>query len=163
MRFEFRGRNLAVALACLVAAGCTAGAQTPQTPPADAVTLSISFPADIKINRILPAGAEQTVPVTAQLALTNTSASAVTLQRPNDCQSHVWTVSDASGSTIDDRAICPMIFIPVRLSIAAHGTFTGTETVTLTGTKYRDGGHYTLHYTFWGAKADAAFTAHVVQ
>jgi hypothetical protein len=112
---------------------------------------------------LLAAGAEQTVPVTAQLTLANTSASAVTLQRPNDCQSHVWTVSDASGNTVDDRAICPMIFIPVSLSIAAHGTFTGTETVTLTGTKYQDGGHYTLHYTFWGVKADAAFTAHVVQ
>ena len=160
MRFGVLNRKLAIGLACLALAGCAAGAQTPSTPPSP-VTLTMSFPADVTI---MPLNAiVQTPPQMAQLALTNTSASPLVLQRPNDCQAHVWTVSDASGNTIDDRAICPMIFIPVRLSIAAHGTFTGTETVTLTGTKYQDGGHYTLHYTFWGAKADAAFTAHVVQ
>ena len=56
-----------------------------------------------------------------------------------------------------------MIFIPVKLSIAAHGTFTGTQTVVLAGTKYQDGGRYTLHYTFWGIEADAPFTVHVAR
>lgn len=160
MRFGFQAPKIALALACIVATGCTAGAQTP---PADAVNLAISIPTDIKLDRLLAAGAEQTVSVTAQLTLTNTSAEPVTLQRPNACQAHTWTASDSGGNTIDGRAICSMIFIPVKLSIPAHGTYTGTETVMLRGAKYRDGGHYTLHYTFWGVEVDAPFATHVVQ
>jgi hypothetical protein len=105
----------------------------------------------------------QTPPQMAQLALTNTSASPLVLQRPNDCQAHVWTVSDASGNTIDDRAICPMIFLPVKLNLAAHATFATSQTVALAYDKYRDGGHYVLHYTFWSFKADAPFTIHVTK
>jgi hypothetical protein len=160
MRFAFRGRNFAVALACLGLAGCAAGAQTPPT-PASAVTLTISFPADVTI---MPLNAiVQTPPQMAQLALANTSSSPLALRSPNDCQAHVWTVTDANGNTIDDRNICPMIFMQVTLRLAAHGTFTTSQTVPLAYDKYRDGGHYTLHYTFWGLKADAPFTVHVVQ
>ncbi len=157
MKSAFRGRNIAVILACLVAAGCAAGAQTPPT-PATAVTLTMSFPADVTV---MPLNAiVETPPQMAQLALANTSSSPLVLQTSNDCQAHVWTVSDASGATIDDRAICPMIFMPVKLSLAAHGVFTTSQTVPLSYDKYRDGGHYMLHYTFWGLKADAPFTVH---
>jgi len=158
MRFGFFKRQIVVALMSFVAAGCAAGAQTPST-QASPVTLTISFPAQVTI---MPVNAiVQTPPQMAQLALNNTSSSPLTLQRPNDCQAHVWTVSDESGNTIDDRAICPMIFMPVSLSLAAHGTFTTAQTVSLAYDKYRDGGHYMLHYTFWGLKADAPFTVHL--
>jgi hypothetical protein len=159
MRFEISGRNFAVALACMVLAGCAAGAQTPPTPES-LVRLTMSFPADVTI---IPSNAiVQTPPRTVQLTLTNTSSLAVTLRRPNDCQTHIWTVSDASGNTIDDRAICPMIFMQVALPLAPHGTFSTAQMVPLAYNKYQDGGHYTLHYTFWGIKADAPFTTHVI-
>jgi hypothetical protein len=160
MRFDISGHNFAAALACMVLAGCAAGAQTPPTPES-LVTLTISFPADVTI---MPFNAiVQTPPQTAQLTLTNTSALSVTLRRPNDCQVHIWTVSDSAGNLIDDRAICPMIFMQVALPLAAHGTFKTAQILPLAYDKYRDGGHYTLHYTFWGIKADAPFTVHVVK
>jgi hypothetical protein len=160
MRFGIPGRKFAVALACLAVAGCAAVAQTLST-PASVVTLTISFPAHVTIipnNEII-----RMPPPIAQLELSNISASPVTLQRPNECQAHVWTVGDASGNTIDDGAICPMIFLPVKLSLAAHGAFKTAQMVSLAYDKYRDGGHYMLHYTFWGFKADAPFTVRVVQ
>lgn len=160
MRTGLRGPHFAIAMACFVVAGCAARAQTP---PADAVTLAISFPNDIRIDRMLSAGAEQSVRTTAQLTLTNSSAMPVTLQRPNACHAHVWTVTDANGNTIDGRAICSMIFVPVKLSIAAHGTFTQAEAIILRGSRYQGGGHYTLHDTFWGVEGDAPFTTQVVQ
>jgi len=160
---KFWPSGIAVALCCGLAAACTAGAQPSQPPPVatSAITLSVVFPADVTINRVAATGGEQFVPETAQLTLTNNSSSAVVLQKPNDCQSHVWTVSDAAGNTIDDRAICPMIFMPVRQPIDAHGTFTATQTVSLSASKYVNDGHYTLNYTFWGIKSAAPFTTHI--
>jgi len=163
VRFDFPAPEIAVALLCAVAAGCAASAQTPPPSPPPAVKLAISFPADVTINHMSANGGEQILPETAQLTLTNASSSAVTLQKANDCESHIWTVSDANGNMIDGRNICPMIFMPVNLPLAAHGTFAGTQTVSLASAKYLNGGLYTLHYTFWGIKADAPFTVHVAQ
>jgi hypothetical protein len=163
LKFKFLAPEIAIILLCGGVSGCAAGAQTPSPSAPPPVTLTISFPTDVTINHMSANGGEQILPETAQLTLTNISPAAVTLQKANDCESHVWTVSDADGNTIDDRAICPMIFMPVNLPLAAHGTFTGTETVSLASAKYLNGAHYTLHYTFWGIKADASFTVHVAQ
>jgi hypothetical protein len=159
LKFEILAPEIAIILLCGGVSGCAADAQTPPAP----VVLTVSFPTDVTINHMSANGGEQILPETAQLTLTNTSPAAVTLQKANDCESHVWTVGDANGNTIDDRAICPMIFMPVNLPLAAHGTFTGTETVSLASAKYQNGAPYTLHYVFWGIKADAAFTVHVAQ
>jgi hypothetical protein len=163
MRNRFSTPDIAVVLLCAMAAGCTAGAQTPPPTTSSPVTLTISFPSEVTINHMGSDRGEQILAETAQLTLTNNSTAAITLQKANECETHVWTVSDANGNTIDDRAICPMIFVPVNLPLAAHGTFTGTETVSLASAKYLNGGHYTLHYTFWGAKADAPFIVHLAQ
>jgi hypothetical protein len=155
------GNAMAIAAALCsfaLASACTATAQPPM--PAGGVTLAAQFPGDVTVNR-MPPGAQRTTE-TIQLVLTNSSASAITLQRPNDCETRLWTVTDSMHQTIDDQAICPMIFLPVSLTIGPHATFAATKLVMLDGSKYQDGVRYTLHYTFWGVAAEVGFTAHVV-
>ena len=139
-----------------LASACTATAQPPM--PSGGVTLAVQFPGDVTIDR---AGAQRTTE-TIRLVLTNSSSSAISLQRPNDCETRIWTVTDSMHQTIDDQAICPMIFLPVTLTIGPHAAFTATKLVMLDGSKYQDGARYALHYTFWGVAAESAFTAHVV-
>jgi hypothetical protein len=162
-QFRIANSLTLAAVLCSFAAvpACTAAAPPPA--PDGTLTLTAQFPADVTINKMPPVTPGAKTAETVKLTLTNSGAAPVTLQRPNDCQSHTWTVSDSSGQTIDDLSICPMIFMPVTLTIAAHGSSTGTEPVKIDNSKYQDGGHYTLHYAFWGISADAPFTVHVVQ
>ncbi|MGB8363530.1 MAG: hypothetical protein ACLQUZ_01260 [Rhizomicrobium sp.] len=145
----------AMTLAC----GLTAQAQ--ETAPGNAIVLTIEFPHEVTIGKMPATGGSPVVGETIRLTLTNNSSASVTLHKANDCETRIWTVTDSSGQLIDDRAVCPMIFMPVTQTIAPHARFTATENVALDGTKYRDGAQYTLHYTFWGIAAAAAFTAHV--
>ena len=57
--------------------------------------------------------------------------------------------------------ICPMIFMPVKLTLAPHASVMADKLVLLDGSKYKDGATYALHYSFWGVAAEARFTAHV--
>jgi hypothetical protein len=141
---------------CIAIAACAAPAQPPAN-PASNVTLSIRFPSDVTLS------ATQRTPQTIVLTLTNNSSSDVTLERPNFCQAHTWTATDPAGAMIDGQTICPMIFIPVKQVVPAHAPFTATESMPMDGSKYKDGAHYTLHYSFWGVSADAQFTAHIAK
>jgi hypothetical protein len=160
-------RSWALAAILLGAAvGSPGCAQTTRTDPKSnpvPIVLTIGFPQRIAIGKPPPSGPAPATNVKVQLKLTNNSDAPVTLNKANDCESHIWTVSDSAGVRIDDRDICPMIFMPVTETIPAHGTFGAAEIVMLDGAKYRDGGRYTLHYTFWGIAADAAFTTHIAQ
>jgi hypothetical protein len=140
---------------CIALVACAAPAQSPPANPASAVTLAIQFPSDIALS------AAQRAPQTIVLTLTNNSAGTVALERPNFCQAHTWTATGSSGQVVDGQSICPMIFIPVKQVLPPHAPFTATESLSMDGSKYKDGARYTLHYSFWGVNADAQFTAHL--
>jgi hypothetical protein len=144
-------------MGCIAIAACAAPAQPPPANPASDVTLAIQFPGDVNLS------ATQRTSQTIVLTLTNNSSSAVTLERPNLCQAHTWTATDSAGQVIDGQSICPMIFIPVKQALPAHAPFAATESMSMDGSKYKDGAHYTLHYSFWGVSADAEFTAHLAK
>ncbi|MGD0145009.1 MAG: hypothetical protein ABSC92_17795 [Rhizomicrobium sp.] len=162
MFLRFRPSGIAVSLLCAIAATpvCAANAQTPTVSRPSSFALTVSFPTDVTINHMSSDAGGQILPEDVQLTLANNSSVTVMLEEANDCITHFWTVTDADGNTIDDRAVCPTNFAPVQQPLAAHGTFTATEPVPLNSSKYRDGGHYTLHYTFWGVKGTAQFTTH---
>ena len=152
---RFGAGFFAVTLACGLAA------QAQETAPGNAMVLTAVFPHKVTIGKMPAAGGSHVVGETVRLTLTNNSAASVTLHKANDCETRIWTVTDLSGQMIDDRAICPMIFMPVTRTIAPHASFTTAEEVALDGAKYRDGAQYTLHYTFWGIAAATTFTTHV--
>ncbi len=151
------------ALFCAVAMATACGLAAQATAPGNGVVLTVRFPHDVTIGKMPAAGGRQEIAETIRLTLTNNSAASVTLQKGNECETHVWTVTDRAGQPVDDRAMCMMIYMPVTQTIAPHGSFAATESVALDGAKYQDGAQYTLHYTFWGIAADAPFTTHVAR
>jgi len=134
-------------LSCLALAltACSGAAPPP------AVTLEIALASPVS----LPASGRADVPVT--LTLRNGSAAPVTLTGSNECVTHTWTVTDAAGQDVDGRTICPMIYMP-RTHVLAPGEWRSNAVLTLDAGKYAAGGHYALHYRFWGVSADAAFS-----
>ena len=137
--------------------------QSQPVTPSNDVVLVAKFPHHITIRRPAGTTGSQNLAETIRLTLVNSSGKAVELKKANACESHVWTVADSTGQTIDDRAICPMIYMPVTQNIAPHGKLRARQRVTLDGSKYQDGGEYTLRYTFWGVAADVRFTTHIVR
>ncbi len=164
-QFKARLSALAMVMLCGLAASpaCAATAQAQQTAPGNEVELAAQFPHDVTIGKMAATGGSHVLTETIRLTLTNNSTASVTLKKANDCQTHIWTITDSTGQTIDDRAMCMMIYMPVTQTIAPHGKFAATQSVTLDGSKYQDSGQYTLHYTFWGVTANLNFTVHVVQ
>ena len=148
-------KNVSIGLSLLaVTLACGSAVRAQESSPDGSVTLAVGLPAELTLGK----------PPTAQtinLTLVNNSAAAITLRKSNECETHLWTITDAGGAAVDDREMCMMIFMPVTVTIAAHGRFEAAESLTLDGAKFHDGARYTLHYRFWGIASDAPFMVHV--
>lgn len=119
-------------------------------PPA--VTLKVGMPPAVT----LPAQGK--VQLHVELVLTNKSSSPVTLTGSNACVTHTWRITDPAGQLVDDRSICPMIYMP-QSHVLEPGEWRSDDTITVDSAKYRSGVRYTLHYRFWGVDGDAPFSA----
>ena len=131
--------------AALLLCGCSALAAPPP------VTLKVGIPSPIALPD------QGKVELHVELVLTNPTAAAVTVTGSNRCVTHTWRVTDDQGNVVDDRSMCPMIYMPQE-QMLAPGDWRSDDGIVVDAAKYTDGGHYVLHYTFWGVSADAAFT-----
>jgi hypothetical protein len=103
---------------------------------------------------VLPAGEKVvTVPVTLTLA----ADKAVTLQSSNPCAIHIWNVTDASGTDVENHSFCTMEFEPQYNPLTAGERRTSSQFISLHAADYRVGETYTLHYRFWGISAETNF------
>ena len=91
------------------------------------------------------------------LTLTNTAAAPVELSASNKCAIGLWSASDAQGEEVDGRTICPMIYMPQSHTLPP-GDWQSDAILAMDAAKFANGGHYKLHYRFWGVPADAVFT-----
>ncbi|MDE2135594.1 MAG: hypothetical protein KGM97_00365 [Alphaproteobacteria bacterium] len=119
---------------------------------AEPVTLTVKIAPVV----VLPDGQENaTVPVT--LTLANASNQAVTLQASNNCEIHIWKVTDSKGTVVTDHGICMMIYQPQSDTLAPGAHQTADAGISLHAADYRAGETYTLDYRFWNISAEAKF------
>jgi hypothetical protein len=149
------------AFAQTVAPAAPAAAATGTTAP-DGVFLSVAFPASVPMNVQPPEDDDRTQGAVASLSLAYLSQGAVSWQINNDCLTHTWTVTDASGAVVDSQNICPAIVQPVNKTLQAGQQANEDQTVGLHCFKYKEGQTYTLNYSYWGATGTANFTVKFV-
>jgi hypothetical protein len=128
------------------------------------VKFDLKFPAEVAINLQPPVQNNGQTAVSAGLTLTNTSKSDVTLTASSECRSHTWEVTDdATHKVVDHSMLCPVPSVPADLKIEAGKSSSMNRDVVLVGTRYSNGGKYTLSYHYWGYTQTAKFTTKISQ
>jgi hypothetical protein len=155
--------------AAILAAPAAAWAGDPTAAPAEAGTAqpdagapaglfgAMGFPSTVHMDNhgVADPNRVESVPVTFQL--TNLTDQTITLKSPNDCQSHTWTVTDASGVVVDGQSVCPQVMQPVSLDVPAGKPVDKELTINMHVFKYNEGQTYTLTFNYFGLTQEAKF------
>jgi hypothetical protein len=128
----------------------------------DRITVSVSLPPEVTINRMPPIPERLPVNLPVTVAITNRTQATEMLHANDPCAVHHWEVADAAGQVVDREKdeVCTQ---QIQARVLDPGeTLRAERSLTLDGKALRDGESYTLHYRFWGFAAEGRFRARVV-
>lgn len=154
-------RHFTLGLICVAVIGAAAPAS------ADApvgVGMSLGFPTPIQMFAGGdPPDPNRTQDVTAEYLLTDLANEPITLSSASDCAAHAWTVTDPSGTVVDQSAACAAGGAPASLTVPQGKPVDESQIVTLKVFAYKEGLTYTLHYKAYGVEGTANFAVSLLK
>ncbi|HTQ14701.1 MAG TPA: hypothetical protein VMH86_12580 [Rhizomicrobium sp.] len=127
------------------------------------VGMSLGFPTPIQMFAGGDPEPGRTQDVTAEYLLTDLANEVINLKADNDCDAHSWTVTDPSGTVVDQSAACAAGGQPVTLAVPPGKPVDQTQTVSLHVFDYQEGVTYTIHYKAYGVEGTANFTVSLLK
>jgi hypothetical protein len=153
------------ALPCAVLAQDSPAANAPAAPPPSVplgVASSMGFPDSVPMNAMPPADMGRGQQVIVQYELSNLANATVTLKADSPCQSHSWSVTDATGAIVEQQPACLQVLQPVTLDVPVGKPLDTRDMITLHVFNYIAGVTYTFHDNYWGLASTATFTVQLL-
>jgi hypothetical protein len=158
MRVFMRVSKFLLFLSAVLCAAAPASADTPL-----GVVINLGFPASVQMFAGGDPEPARTQDAPVAYDLTNLTDGMVTLKANSDCEAHSWTVTDASGTVVDNSGACPQMMQPVTLDVAVGKPVSAQATVSLHVFDYKEGQNYTIHYKVFGLEGTAVFTVSLLK